>query len=43
MVRRLTGRVANLLKVRGRALCNPEYAHLNRIIVANVVIIQTIV
>lgn len=44
MVRRLTGRVANMLKVRGRVLCNPESARLNRIIVANaIIIIQAIV
>ena len=44
MVRRLTRRVANMLKVRGRVPCNPEIARLNRIIVANaIIIIQAIV
>lgn len=34
-VSKLTAWEADMLKVRGRAFCNPETAHLNRVIVAN--------
>ena len=40
----LTAWVAEMLKVRGRTCCNPESIHLNRIRVANsIIIIQAIV
>lgn len=40
MARTLTAWVADMLQVRGRrARCNPESIHLNRIIVANSIII----
>ena len=44
MVEIYTAWVADVLKVRGRAFCNLEIAHLNRVIVANpIIIIQAIV
>lgn len=44
MVRTLTAWVADMLKVRGKAHCNPESTHINKITVANpIIIMQTIV
>ena len=44
MMRRLNAWVADMLKVRERACCNPESTHLSRSIVANsIIIIQAIV
>lgn len=38
-VRALTAQVADMLKVKGRAHCNPESTHLNTILVANAILI----